>query len=710
MTVPTILEDIYSEEHFLHSLLHLDFVAIGGGAIKPALGEQVVARGVKLLNHYGATEIGAIAPIFCPDDDYEWRYLRLRTDMDLEVCDIGHQGEGGKMQCQLVGHPFGWDEKFVVQDILERRPASQHIEVKILGRRDDMIVLSTGEKVIPQGLEETLTATGCVKTAIVFGQHRPEVGVIIEPVNTLSSEEKQPFIDFVWQVIQQENNHLDRHARVASRYMVILKPPHKTVPRSDKGSVMRKDAYEVFQEEIDTAYSCDSDFSGKGFFLSPEPDQLEQDVRVLIQACVQDRGSDVDTWRDGDDFFAKGMDSLEAVRVARALSTVQNKTSFPLLRGSIKARVIYQNSSINALSKALRSGISGDELCAASQAEKLITELATEFSPAPTLSHSAARKITVLLTGSTGNLGVHLLQQLCLNPHVQQIICLNRFNQGNVGQSSVEEELTSRQMQANKAREISLSEFGWSKIKFLSSNHLDKKDLGLSVDEYNQLAGNVTHIIHNAWPMDFQRAVLSFVPQMQAVRNLINFTLDCHHTQKPSSPALNPRLLFLSSIAVAANYSPGPFVAEAPIGPSGPATFGYPQAKWVCERLLSDTMINHANQIRTMVVRLGQLSGATTTGVWNANEHFPAVLKASQMVGALPEMDGVSLSSFFLSSSQLTADLNDRLFRGSPSISLPSQSWKSSSQEAQKTNSTKSRIPFASLGSHYYQCSQRNYI
>ena len=655
MTVPTILEDIASEERFLRSLLHLDFVAIGGGAIKPALGEQVVAQGVKLLNHYGATELGAIAPIFCPGDDYDWRYLRLRTDMDLEVCNIERQGEE-TIQCQLIGYPFGWADKFVVQDILEGRPASKHIEVKIMGRRDDMVVLSTGEKVLPQGLEETLTATSRVKTAIVFGQHRPEIGVIIEPVNTLSPAEEQPFLDTMWQDIQQENMHLDRHSRVASPYMVILKPPHKTVPRSDKGSVMRKDAYETFQEEIDAAYSCHSDSLGQGVTLSPEPGQLEQDIRVLIQGCVQDRGSDIDTWRDEDDFFAKGMDSLEAARLARTLSTVQNKTSFPLLQSNTKARVIFQNPSIKALSKALRSGISGDEIYDANHAQKLIVDLAAEFSPASTISQSTPRKLTVLLTGSTGNLGVHLLQQLCLSPDVQQIICLNRLSQSSMGQSSVEEKLAARQLQANETHGIVLPEFGWSKITFLSSNHMDKKDFGLSVDEYNRLAGSVTHIIHNAWPMDFQRTTLSFVPQIQAVRNLINFALDCHYTQRPSSLAHNPRLLFLSSIAVVANYSPGPFVAEGPIGPTGPATFGYSQAKWVCERLLSDVMINHASQIRTMVVRLGQLSGATTTGVWNANEHFPALLKASQMVGALPELDGVRLLSFPLlfPSGQLT--------------------------------------------------------
>lgn len=40
----------------------LDFVAVGGGAIQRKVGELLAANGVRLLNHYGATEIGPLPP------------------------------------------------------------------------------------------------------------------------------------------------------------------------------------------------------------------------------------------------------------------------------------------------------------------------------------------------------------------------------------------------------------------------------------------------------------------------------------------------------------------------------------------------------------------------------------------------------------------------------------------------------------------------
>lgn len=89
MTVPTILEDITLMPDFSSNaapkLVKLAFVAVGGGGIKDAVGSKLASHGIPLLNHFGATELGALTPIFYPGDDYDWRYLRLRTDLGLKL-------------------------------------------------------------------------------------------------------------------------------------------------------------------------------------------------------------------------------------------------------------------------------------------------------------------------------------------------------------------------------------------------------------------------------------------------------------------------------------------------------------------------------------------------------------------------------------------------------------------------------------------------
>jgi hypothetical protein len=643
MTVPSILEDFVSSQAYLESLARMEFVAVGGGALKAWLGEHLSTHGIKLLNHYGATEIGAIAPIFFPDDSYDWHYLRLRTDMGLELEQKEEKGENGESLYQLTGYPFGWDAPFVVQDILERRPDSEFMEVKILGRQDDLIVLSTGEKLRPQGLEAALGATTGVKTAVVFGQHQPETGVLVEPSSPLRPDEEEAFVDHVWNVIAKENIRLDRHARIGSRSMILLKLSNKSVPLSDKGSVMRKETYHVFQEEIKRVYQQANIARDDIITLATEPGQLERDLHRLVQKCAQDRVAQMSFGND-DDFFALGLDSLEATRIARSLDNIENKSDFPRLsHGAVKPILIYQNPSIAALARALRSDTDIPTDGLNPDTTQLMMRLVSSFSRAQEALISP-RKTTVLLTGSTGHLGVYLLQQLCLDPQVAQIVCFNRSYKANLESSAVEAELNSRQHEANTARRIDLSPTSWSKVRFLPSNHIDQPQIGLSATEYHRLTIEVTHIIHCAWPMDFQRGLMSFTPQIAGVRNLINLALDCSQAQRLSPQ--RPRFLFLSSIAVAAQSLSRPIVREEPLlDPRCPSALGYAQAKWVCEQVLLNSMRQPSSPAEFGIIRLGQMSGGTESGIWNPKEHLPSLLRLSQHIGALPAMDGVSHTS-----------------------------------------------------------------
>jgi nucleoside-diphosphate-sugar epimerase len=629
MTVPSILEDAKNNTGLMRALIGLDFVAVGGGPIKPAIGELLFSNGVRLLNHYGATEIGAIAPIFVPGDDYDWHYLRIRTDMGLEIKEVGQKDESGVPFYQIVGYPFGWDHPFAIQDLLRRRPGSAHIEVAILGRNDDLLVLSTGEKVLPNQLEVTLSRQDGVKTAVLFGQNREEVGVLIEPEVPLHEDDVHPFMDRIWKVVQQENLLLDRHARVASKSMILLKSPEKILPRSDKGSVMRAETYKLFAKEIEEVYTSSGANDSFSFTLESHPDQIIRNLRSMVEICVQDRGLPVADWADSDDWFEQGMDSLEATRLARMLSRVSNKDSFPVL-ASRKAHpsFIYQYPSFKALSECLLEDTSNEKLSGSSSQSQLkqMLDLAFKYSPA------FSRGWVVLLTGATGHLGVHLLDQLSRHTNVSQVLCLSRLHQG--------QNPKHRQQQANRVRGITLPESAWTKIRFLSSNQLHQPELGLPHEDYRRLVRTVTHIIHTAWPMDFQRNLPSFEPQIQTVRRLVDLCGDSHREQRRSC---QPRLLFTSSIAVGARFASRRRLPEAPLfDPSATANMGYARAKWVCERILHEVAQTQGDLVHPIIVRLGQLTGGTHTGIWNSNEHFPAILKTSQVLGALPELDGVS--------------------------------------------------------------------
>ena len=216
----------------------LDLVAVGGGAIKIQVGSRLHDYGVILLNHFGATELGALAPIFQPNQDHDWKYLRLRSDLNLRQEKIKSKGDQAQI-CKLVEHPFAWDSPFELQDCLEMNPLKKGLEVKIHGRNDDLIVLSTGEKVLPCAHERLLESHSMVKRAVVFGNGHFELGVIVEPLSGMIGS-NDAFVDSVWQQLQKSNDSMDIHARISTKNATLVKPDSKQIPLIDKGSVQRK--------------------------------------------------------------------------------------------------------------------------------------------------------------------------------------------------------------------------------------------------------------------------------------------------------------------------------------------------------------------------------------------------------------------------------------------------------------------------------------
>jgi thioester reductase-like protein len=90
-------------------------------------------------------------------------------------------------------------------------------------------------------------------------------------------------------------------------------------------------------------------------------------------------------------------------------------------------------------------------------------------------------------------------------------------------------------------------------------------------------------------------------------------------------------------------WSDIPPVPEAPVTDlSLINTSGYSESKWVSERLL--WAVGQSTALRPVVVCVGQLCGGIN-GNWNAKEWFPALTRASQVVGGVPDNSGVSILS-----------------------------------------------------------------
>ena len=645
MTVPAVLEQIVSSsgQSYRDELAGLDFLAIGGGSLKPSVGDALVREGVNLLNHYGATELGAIAYIHVPDESYDWRYLRLRNDMGLELKEIEDSGEkSGRFK--LSGHPFGWNAPFEIQDSLKKRfddSSIDNMEVQVLGRTDDVIVLATGEKVWPQLIESKLSELPFIKTAVVFGEQQNEVGILVEVADGKFFDGDQGFIDLVWSNLQEFNRLVDGHARVSSRDAILVKPHHKTIPRSDKGSVMRKEVYDTFAQEISAVYQGLETSMGTQLGIRLNKQKLEEDLRALVQACLQDRLPSF-SWKIEDDFFEIGMDSLEATRLSRYLGKTVNIDEFPgITPGMTHPCFVYRNPTVARLAAAIRGLASdpGANVVTSRTHQMQLIKDKHDLNLQTKTQTLRQKPLVVMLTGSTGNLGAHLLWGLAHSQQVQRIICVNRGSNYVRPEREAEMDMKARQESVNVRHGLSIRKELWEKIYFLAS---DTQSPGLGLDSrlQEELVCQVTHVLHNAWPMDFQRSLESYESQFRVVENLLDFCRRAHHAQH----GVKPKLLFLSSIAVGGRY-PEKVLSEKTLDdPSTTVPMGYAEAKWVCEQILTSAAKHMGDVVEPTIVRIGQLSGSSITGYWNPREHIPALIKASQAIGALPALEGVSRS------------------------------------------------------------------
>ncbi len=258
--------------------------------------------------------------------------------------------------------------------------------------------------------------------------------------------------------------------------------------------------------------------------------------------------------------------------------------------------------------------------------------------PALTSETAAAELVgptCIAVTGATGSLGAHLVAHLASIDSVETVFCLNRRSMTGKPQE--------RQEAAFHSRGIRMTPQASAKLRILVVD-ATKAQLGLDSDTYRVLVQSTTHIVHNAWPMTGKRPVTGLEAQFSTMRNLIDLARDAalHHHQRGRRRRVT--FEFVSSIAVMGHHSllpgNGRFAPEARATAEQLLPNGYAHAKWVCERMLDETLHRFPGRFRAAAVRPGQIAGNAASGYWNENEHLSFLVKSSQTLRALPALRG----------------------------------------------------------------------
>ncbi|KAI0769291.1 acetyl-CoA synthetase-like protein [Trametes elegans] len=629
----------------LAGLRRLDCLLYAGAPLHKEVGERLLDEGVKLVTGYGLTEAGAICRVM-PDPRKiprtAWDYFALSAP--AEIVKIYQDGLPGVFELVIVDSPtwspnvfntqVGGRPAYATSDLFEEHPANPNM-YKVYGRVDDQIMLSTGEKTNPVPLEAIMIQDPSVRAAIIFGRGRLQNGVIIQPSEPFDPRDEarlEAFRNKIWPTVERANNFAPSHSRIFKEMITVTKPD-KPFQYTAKGTPRRHVSLADYAEEIETLYTRVEETTQIDV---PTPASWTDDsVRDYVRGVVK-QVLKAPSISDDDDLFQQGCDSLQATWIRNTILHAV-RTTTKLSTHDVPQNFVYSYPTIASLGGFLGGLIAGkgvdkdaERAERLAQMKALVEKYGAQWPEARwKASADATEKSaggdgpqTVLITGTTGRLGSHLLAQLLQKPEVGRVYALNRGTAGD------EANLAERQREAFKTWGLDAGLLDGGKVYFHPAD-LTKPLFGLGEKTFEEA---ITTILHNAWRVDFNVTLPSFEPLVAGTRSLLDLAL--------SSPIPGgPRVLFVGSIAAAANYSVAgtPVPESLDLGPEVAVGQGYGESKWVTEQVLFRAA--QETGLRTTSVRVGQLSGDTRTGGWNTTEWVPAIVRAGKLIGSIPTID-----------------------------------------------------------------------
>ncbi|KAF7293800.1 Nonribosomal peptide synthetase [Mycena chlorophos] len=632
VTVPAFILEWAKNEEDVEYLVSLKLLVFGSAPLASKVGDVLVRRGVKFGQVYGATEFGAVnklVPTGLEEHEWSWMEMSERARVRWEATEKGIF-EAQFLTTEDVYYPAIENlpdlKGYATRDLFERHPTKPHL-YRIMGRLDDVVVLGTGEKVVPNPMEDILNASPHITGAILFGRERIQTGVLIQPSSAYAidpRDDKQlaSFRNLVWDVVEHANAVAPNFARVYKE-MILLTELARPMLRSPKGSVAKKATLELYAQDIDALYNTvEASSSAAGEIASPVAWTAVNIQPWLLEHTSSLCGKAINPTID---LFEQGFDSLNATFLRhRIVGALRASPSLLPVAQQIPRNFIYTYASVQQLAHALQELVVGNAGGAKRDAAAAAMEaMIAKYSSAglvgflPEGQMPTGEGAVVLLTGSTGGLGSHVLELLIANPGVSKIFAFNRPND--------KIPILQRQEAAFAERGLDTTALKSEKLVFLVGDST-KADLGLPAEQYAEVKRSVNTIIHNAWTLDFNKTLLSFEPHIAGTRNLIDLARAMRAT---------PRFVFTSSVgsAQAWDLSSGP-VPEEILDVRLAVGTGYGESKYVAERLLL------ASGLRATSLRIGQVSGSATNGAWSATEWVPAIVKSSITLGHFPADPG----------------------------------------------------------------------
>ncbi|WVQ83357.1 hypothetical protein IAT38_005496 [Cryptococcus sp. DSM 104549] len=631
--VPYVLKLLGETDEGVETLAAFEAVSFAGAALPDDLGDRLVKAGVNLISFYGTTETGALMTSRRDfTSDIGWNWLRAEGPI-AEYLELIPQGSDTFEVVVRDGWPAKImsnraDGAYCTKDLVLRHPEHK-TWFKYIGRLDDTLTQTLGEKTNPVPIELAIRGNSpLIAECIIFGDGRPQVGALILPSEQGAelSKDKKAYLDTIWPVIAEANASAPTHSRVLPEMVEIL-GYGTDIPVATKMSILRPACYKKFAGIIDAIYERFERGTGEPKLDITSKPEMEAFLTTTILTALGEKATS--SLLPSTDLFAYGVDSLQATRVRNVITK-----SLELGEDTkLGQNIVYEYPSISQLAdyllelKSGKAGANGPEKAYSTMWE-MVERYAGKLVKGEAGSATASGVQTngdnshvVVLTGATGSLGAHILDQLVRRPDVRKVVCLSRAKSHDDSLQRVQDSLSQRLRILSPESEAKIVSF---------AADVNREDLGLASEEYETLRTETTAVIHNAWPVNFVLSIESYDEHIGGAVNLLNLTLKSPKQTKPA-------FFFSSSVGTRQGGTEAVVeegFAETPDKATG---MGYGRSKWVVEKIMERA--GKETAARCGVLRIGQLAGDTENGVWNETEAWPLMFKSANAINALPMLE-----------------------------------------------------------------------
>lgn len=623
---PAILDALSKVPEFTENLRKLRFVIYAGAPLATEVGD-IIRNKTRLINSYGQTETGLLHQYRTDDDDYA--YVNFG---DLSNIQLQHQSGDlyeavmvQKQGLEIFQAGFIADPKvdeIRTRDLFSRHPDPAKSELWIhRGRADDVIVFETGEKINPTSMEGLIGSHQKVKSVIVIGEGRFQSALLIEPVHDVATiEEKAALLKSLWPIIEDANRDCPAHGRVMQSHVLFSQPALPFI-RTSKLNVNRTSTIELYKDAINQVYNAANGSVEETKIVINIMDSKEgllAQVRELFRNTTN-----IAIGSDDDNFYQCGMDSLQTLQFSRSLNGSLRQAKMQL--NMVTPSFVYSHPTLRQLSEGISelgqsNLVETDRTLQFMDMRTTLSEYVKVLPARKEKSKSTGKSsMVVVLTGSTGSFGSYLLHSLLQQESVSHVYCLNRST-----------EASSLQASGNAGRGL-ISAFDPGRVTFYTCD-FSKPLLGLDQAIYDGLLSQITHIIHNAWTVNFNLSLSTFArTNIVGLNTLIQFSAESTN---------RVQIFFVSSIGTVVNWRQagqhGAVPEEIIDEPEAAEHQGYAQSKWISEHLLHAA--HKISGIDVCCLRVGQIAGpvGTNEGAWNNKEWFPIFLTSCKSLGMIP--------------------------------------------------------------------------